>query len=183
VDEEKEVLMDKLRALYLRRAMYGDMRTVLETQFKMVKLKNGLIKLGVANYDQVEKEGKTLAAVKLLDMLREAFEERATYSKLAGPAWQMTERKIKTVLRSLEKLGFALSNFELNQMRDKANYKMSQEAEHELSLINVALATQGEISYLTGKKKMTQEILDRLAEETGLQRKEQVVESKIGAAC
>lgn len=165
-EEEKEVMTDKLRALYLKRAMYGDLRTVLETQFKMVKLKNGLIRLGVKNFDETEKEGKGLAKVKLVEMLREAFEERATYVKLAGPAWNMTERKLKTVLANLDRLGVSLTDQELSYVRDKANERMHAEAEHELSLIDTAIKARGEMKYLTTKKKVVTGILERLAGET-----------------
>ncbi len=181
--EEKEILTDKLRALYLRRALYGDLRTVLETQFKMIKLKNGLIRLGVKNFNEVESEGKVLAKVKLFQMLREAFEERATYAKLSGEAWKMTERKIKTVLKNLEKLGVNLSQTELDLMRDKANEKMYREAEHELSLINAAIEARGEIAYLTSKKKMAGQILERLAEESGFKAPGHELELSIEEAC
>jgi hypothetical protein len=182
-EEEKEVLTDKLRALYLRRALHGDLRSVLETQFKMVKLKNGLIRLGARNFDEIETEGKALAKVKLFDMLREAFEERATYAKLSGEAWKMTERKIKTILRNLEKLGIQLSQTELDIFRDKANEKMYHEAEHELSLINTAIEARGEVAYLTSKRKMALGIMERIASESGLQGPGDELKLSIEEAC
>jgi hypothetical protein len=182
-DEEKEILTDKLRAIYLRRAMYGDMRTVLETQFKMIKMKNGLIRLGVKNFDEVETEGKALAKVKLFEMLREAFEERATYAKLSGEAWKMTERKIKTVLKNLERLGVALSQTELDLLRDKANERMLREAEHELTLINTAIEAKGEIAYLTSKRMMAEQIIERVANESGFQAPGHEIKVSIQEAC
>jgi|GEM_PF-1454088 hypothetical protein len=182
-DEEKEVLTDKLRALYMRRAMNGDLRTVVETQFKMIKTKNGLIKLGVSNFEQIEAEGRALAKIKLFEMLREAFEERATYAKLTGEAWKMTERKIKTVLRNLENLGLALGDVELEQIRDRANEKMFREAEHEYSLINTAIEAQGEYAYLLEKRKMVSEIMERLATETGFKAPGHELELAVREAC
>ncbi|MFH1683436.1 MAG: hypothetical protein ABIA67_00990 [Candidatus Margulisiibacteriota bacterium] len=182
-EEEKDVLTDKLRALYMRRAVHGDMRTVLETQFKMIKTKNGLIKLGVKNFDQVQVEGKACAKIKLLNMLQEAFEERATYAKLKGEAWQMTERKIKTVLRNLENLGIQLTQIELEQIRDKANDKMFREAEHEFTLINTAIEAQGEIAYLTNKRMTVAGILERLAEESNFQAPGHEIELSVREAC
>jgi hypothetical protein len=181
--EEKDILTDKLRALYMRRAVYGDNRTLLETQFKMIKTKNGLIKLGVSNFDQVEKEAAACAKIKLFDMLREGFEERATYAKLEGPAWQMTERKLKTVLRNLEKIGVALGQIELDQLRDRANEKMFQEAEHEYSLISAALESQGEMAYLTSKRKLINGVLERLAGESGFQAPGHEIELSVREAC
>lgn len=182
-EEEKEVLTDKLRALYLRQAVYGDIRTVLETQFKMIKLKNGLIRLGVKNFDEVETQGKALAKVKLFEMLREAFEERATYAKLAGEAWKMTERKIKTVLRNLENMGVNLSQTELDLIRDKANEKMHREAEHELALIEMAIEARGEIKYLTSKRKMAIDVLNRISQESGFQAPGNELQLSIEEAC
>lgn len=182
-DEERDILTDKLRALYLRKAVYGDMRTVLTTKIKMVKMQNGLIKLGVKNFDEIEIEGKALAKVKLFEMLNEAFEERATYAKLSGVAWKMTERKLKTVLKNLEKLGVKLSQRELDQIRDKANTKMFREAEDEFRLIQTAIEARGEIAYLTNKRKMAHEILERLAEETGFKAPGHEIAISIQEAC
>ena len=166
VEEEKEILTDKLRALYMHRALHGDLRSVLQTQFKMIKTRNGLIKLGVSNFEQIEKEGRGLAKYKLFEMLREAFEERATYAKLSGGAALMTEKKIKTILRNLEKLGVVLSRTELDAVRDKANEKMYREAEHELSLINAAIEIRGELKFFTSKRKTLMAAMERIAEES-----------------
>ncbi|MDI6732165.1 MAG: hypothetical protein QME05_06360 [Candidatus Margulisbacteria bacterium] len=182
-EDEKDVLTDKLRALYMRRAMQGDLRTVLETQFKMIKTKNGLIRLGIQNFDQIETEGKALAKIKLFDMLREGFEERATYAKLSGPAWEMTERKMKTVLKNMEKLGVALSSTELDSLRDKANERMLSEAAHEFALINTAIEIDGERAYLTQKKKMVKDIMERLSQESGLQAPGVELELTVEEAC
>ncbi len=167
VEEEKEVLTDKLRGLICFRAVHGDIRTVLTTQFKMMKTKNGLIRLGVQNFDEIETQGRAMAKFRLFEMLREAFEERATYAKLSGSAWTMTEKKIKTIIRNLEKLGIVLSKIELDSIQDKANEKMYREAEHELSLVNAAIGIRGEIKFFTTKRKKLTEVLVRLAEESG----------------
>jgi hypothetical protein len=167
-EEEKEVLTDKLRALFLQRAVNGDIRSVMETQFKMIKLKNGLIKLGVSNTEQIEEEGRGLARFRLTGMLREAFEERATYAKLSGGAWEMTEKKIKTVLRNLEKLGVVLSQTELDSIRDKANEKILQEAQGELQMINTAIEIRGPMAFLTGKQKLLTEAIARISAESKL---------------
>ncbi|MBI5399354.1 hypothetical protein HZB07_01875 [Candidatus Saganbacteria bacterium] len=183
VQEEKDILTDKLRALYMRRAVYGDARTLLETQFKMIRSKNGLIKLGVSNFDRIEKEATACAKIKLFEMLREGFEERATYAKLEGAAWQMTERKLKTVLRNLDKIGVSLSQIELDQIRDKANEKMFREAEHEFSLLNTAIEAQGEMAFLTNKRKLINGMLERVAAESGFQTPGHELELSIKEAC
>jgi hypothetical protein len=182
-EEEKELLTDKLRAIFLHRAVYNDVRTVLETQFKMVKLKNGLIKLGASNLDEIEDQGKMLAKVKLYGMLKEAFEERATYAKLSGEAWKMTEKKIKTVLKNLEKLGVQFTQAELDLIKDKANAKMFEEAEHEYSLVQASIEARGEKAYLTQKRTMLRDIMGRIAEESGLPAPAPDLASSVKEAC
>ncbi|MBU0501845.1 MAG: hypothetical protein KJ811_01190 [Candidatus Margulisbacteria bacterium] len=181
--DENDILIDKLRAIYLRRAVFGDVRSVLETQFKMMKLKNGLIKLGVKNFDEIEVEGQALAKVKLMEMLREGFEERATYAKLAGPAYKMTEKKIKTVLKNLEKVGVTLAKADVDQIRDKANKLMLREADLELSLVKTAIASRGEMKYLTTKRKTLEGILSRVSAESHLQVSGHELELKVKEAC
>jgi hypothetical protein len=100
-------------------------------------------------------------------MLREAFEERATYAKLQGPAWQMTEKKIKTILKNLVKLRIELSDKDVEYMKDEANRKMFAEAEHEFRLIETALEAR-QTAYLAQKRKTALQILDRLSEESNI---------------
>ncbi|MFC1570926.1 hypothetical protein ACFL31_00075 [Candidatus Margulisiibacteriota bacterium] len=169
-EEEKDVLMEKLRVLYMQVAVFGDWRTKLEVSFKMLRTKNDLIKLGVKMEDvcpDLQKEGRKLAKLKLVQMLNEGFEERACYARLAGPAWKMTERKIKTVLRNLDRLGLDLDDKDLSDMRDEANQKIFTEVEHELSLIDGALAVRDTL-YLRRKRKTALQILARVAEESNI---------------
>lgn len=182
-EEEKELLTDKLRAIFLHRAVYNDTRTVLETQFKMIKLKNGLIKLGASNLDEIEEQGKMLAKVKLYGMLKEAFEERATYAKLSGEAWKMTEKKIKTVLKNLEKLGVQLTQADLDSLKDKANAKMLEQAEHEYSLVQASIEAHGEVAFLTQKRTMLRDIMGRVTEESGFQAPGAELAATIKEAC
>jgi len=168
-DEEKDILMEKLRVLYMKRAIFGDWKTSLEVSVRMVRTKNGLVKLGLKmdDFSQLQKEGKELAKLKLVQMLREAFEERATYGKLSGPAWKMTEKKIKTIFRNLVKLGLKFDDNNIGYLRDKANQKMFAEAEHELNIIESALEVR-ETAYLMSKRKTVLLILERLSEESDI---------------
>jgi len=133
-EDEKELLVNQLRALYMQRAVRGDLKTHIETSFKMRKLKNGLIKLGVqlADFEKLESEGKALARVKTLDMLKETLYERATLYELAGPAFALIEKKTKSLLKNLERLGMELTKTELDSLRDQANYRMFDVAREEL---------------------------------------------------
>ncbi|HVN66839.1 MAG TPA: hypothetical protein VMT55_00580, partial [Candidatus Sulfotelmatobacter sp.] len=101
-DDENEILINRLRALYMQRALKGDSFTHLQTEFKIRKLKNGLFKLGVLTKDldeQVKHEAELVAKLKVVEMLKEALIERASFYELAGPAHQLVEKKIKGAVR------------------------------------------------------------------------------------
>jgi hypothetical protein len=168
-DEEKDLMMEELRTLYMRRAVYGDWRTNLETSVRMIRSKNGLIKLGLRSEDlsNLEKEGRRAAKKKLLLMLNEGFEERSSFAKLSGPAYSMIEKKIKTVLKNLDKLGAGPDDQDLEEMRNKANEKMFPELEHELTLIDNALQVRN-TDYLQQKRKTVLQIMERVARESNL---------------
>ncbi len=124
-----------------------------------------------------------LAKVKLYGMLKEAFEERATYAKLSGEAWKMTEKKIKTVLKNLEKLGIQFTQGELDSLIDKANAKMLEEAEHEYAMVQASIDAHGEKAYLTQKRTLLREIMDRVTEESGFKSPGAELAATIKEAC
>jgi hypothetical protein len=140
-DEEKEILINRLRALYMRRAIKGDMITRLDTGFKMRKLKNGLINLGlkIDDFERIEKEGVSVAREKLLDMLKETMAERSTLYDLAGPAFKLIEKRIKGVMSNLDRIGQGLTVTEFENVRDSANRKMYEMAIQELQATDALL--------------------------------------------
>lgn len=125
-EDEKELLINQLRALYMQRALRGDFRTIIETSFKLRRLKNGLMKLGVQfeDFDKVQKEGLEVARHKVMKMLEEALYERATLYQLSGPAFQLIEKKIKGLLSNLARLGKPLSRRDFETLRDDINRRM-----------------------------------------------------------
>jgi hypothetical protein len=135
-EENEELLMNRLRALYMRNALKGDIRTSLNTMFKIRKTKNGLIRLGIFSNDlndQVKKEAENIARIKMMEMLKEGLQERATLFKMSGPAYQLVESKIMGVLKNTKKLGMDISEADFNLLRDKANYEVFGIAKRELS--------------------------------------------------
>ena len=168
-EEEKDVLMERMRVLYMQRAISGDWRGNLDVSFKMIRTRNGLVKLGIKmdDFSRLEKEGRQLAKLKLIQMLEEGFGERASYAKLQGPAWSMTEKKIKNVLKNLSKLGIELDDKDLEAIRDKMNDKVFAEVEHELNMMDGALQAR-DSNYLRNKRKIALQILDRLSKESNI---------------
>lgn len=169
-DDEKEILVNQLRALYMQRAIRGDMRAILETSFKVRKLKNELIKLEIrfGDFEKIEKEGRALAKVKTAEMLKEALYERATLYELAGPAHKLIGRKIKGIMKNLERLGIELPASEFNALRDEANRRMFDIAKQELeqvTAVNRAKPSPG----LDKKEKLLTKLLKRLKEESNIE--------------
>ncbi|MCX5750146.1 MAG: hypothetical protein NT099_00490 [Candidatus Saganbacteria bacterium] len=182
LEDEREVLVNRMRAIYLIRAFKGDVFTAIETAFKMRKLKNGLIKLGYSIGDldkikeQVKQEGEALARMKCFELLKEALRERATLHDLAGPAYKLIERKIKGVLSSLERLGVKLPKDDFNALRDHANEEMFDISMEELQDTSMALKAQPH-PVLEMKQALLLKLLNRLKEESGINTPLPAVES------
>ncbi|HTY12897.1 MAG TPA: hypothetical protein VMD02_01770 [Candidatus Omnitrophota bacterium] len=166
-EEEKDLFTNQLRSIYLQRAIKGSIFTNIETSFKIRKLKNGLIKLGVSfgDLEKIETEGRALAKVKSLEMLKEAYYERATFYNLSGPAFDMVESKIKSLLKNLDRLGMELTKTDLDSMRDKANYRMFDITRGELEN-NIIAWESNKSPYYEKKINMMIKLMKRLEEES-----------------
>jgi len=168
--DEKEVLINRLRAIYLQRSIKGDAWTNLETVFKMRKLKNGLFRLGIFTPEldeQIKHEAEVLAKMKTLEMLNEALLERATFYDLAGPAHELVEKKMKGLIKNLERLGMPLSNTEFIVLRDKANYQIFELSKKELEVVR-GKRKQKDSDKLAKKEKHLLRLLARLAKESDI---------------
>jgi hypothetical protein len=165
--DEKEVLLNRLRALYMRRAIKGDIITRLDTAFKMRRLKNGLIKLGlkIDDFDRLEKEGKAVARFKLMEMLKEALAERATLYDLAGPAFKLIEKRIKGIMSNLDRVGSALLVSEFENIRNTANRKMYEMAVQELHAVDAKIRVKAN-PRLEKKRGKLVKLIARLMEES-----------------
>ena len=170
-DDEKEILINQLRALYMQRALRGNWRTKVMTAFKIKKLTNGLIKLGVnfGDFENIEKEGTVLASFNAMEMLREALYERATLYEMAGPAKRLLEKRIKGVMKNLQRLGVELTAGQFNQLRDEANHKMFDTTIEELARVRIIQKTTS-LPGLQKKERLLVKLLERLKEESGIQK-------------
>ncbi|MBU0672860.1 MAG: hypothetical protein KJ732_07535 [Candidatus Margulisbacteria bacterium] len=169
-DDEKEILINQLRAQIMQRMVRGDWATKIKTAFKIRKLKNGLIKLGIdfGDFAQVEKEGAALAKFRTMDMLKEVLYERATLYELAGPAKQLIEKRIKGIMKNLQRLGIELTAGEFNYLRDDANRRMFDTAKDELEQVKMMRQTKP-WPYLERKERLLVKLLGRLSDESGIQ--------------
>jgi hypothetical protein len=167
-DDEKEVLLNRLRALYMQGALKQGFFSNLETIFKVRKLKNGLFRLGIMTPEldeQVKHEAEVLAKMKTMEMLREGLLERATLYDLSGPAYDLIERKIKGLLKNAERLGMPISAEEFNKMKDKANHEVYAISKKELDEVRAQLR-QNSSQKLAKKEKLLIRLLIRLRDES-----------------
>ena len=167
-DEEKELLINQLRAEYLKKAITGDPFAVFSFSPKIRKLKNGLIKLGLETeaFNRIEKEAKVLARYRTLEMLRGSFIERSTYYELAGPAYNLLNNKIKGLVSNLKSLDMNLTKEELETLRDDANRQM-----HDHTIIELKSATaildSHDSPVIEEKVPLMVKLIQRLREESG----------------
>jgi len=169
-EETEDYLINRLRALYIRSALKNDWRTSLDTSLKIIKTKNKMIKLGIFSNDindKVREESRLIAGMKIMEMLRETFMERATLYRLSGPAFQLNEAKLTGLMRNAQKLGMELSEYEFKLLRDRANEAVFEASKRELKLTNVALSVKDTPLQRDKKKKLIQ-LMERLKEESDI---------------
>lgn len=167
-DEERELLINQLRAEFMKKALTGDPLAMFTFAPKIRKLKNGLIKLGliVEDFQNIEKEAKVLARYRTLEMLRNAFIERSTYYELSGPAFGLLNNKIKGLIANLENLDMRLSREELDMLRDDANRQMHDHTIIELKSAMAILENHDNPS-IEQKVPLMVMLIERLRAESG----------------
>lgn len=124
---EEKLLSNQLKAIYLERLLKGGSPIDIGVFFKIRKLKNGLIKLGVFSKDFDEKlkfEAETVAKGKIMDDLKEIVLERASLYQAKGPANDLLNKKLDTILKSAKKMGMEVTDEELKSMQDMANRRI-----------------------------------------------------------
>lgn len=168
IDDQKEGLINQLRAIYMQRAI-GGFKVTIMTILKMRKTKNGLIKLGVklgdSDLERIEKEGVIVARQKLVEMLQEAFDERATMYDLRGTAYNLIEKKIKSTRSNLLRLGVKINSSEISQMIERANKRIFGVARIELAETEAMLRETHNPNY-EKKQAMLVQLLKRIQEES-----------------
>jgi hypothetical protein len=168
-EDEKEIQLGRLRALYMQKALHGGIKGLI-TNFKILRTKAGY-KLGILTKEmdeQLQHEGKIAAKMKVIEIIKEGLLERASLYELAGPAFKLNERKIKTALANAERLGIPISQQEFVAMRDTADRRMYEIAERELETVEGYLAhTKNPLA--EKKQKLLIKLMKRLAEEANIQ--------------
>lgn len=165
-----EQLEDKLRNLYMLKSLSTNIKENVDISFKMRRMKNGLIKLGVftdEKEEQLRKEGQLLAQMQLMDRLEDGFLEQATLHKLAGPAYSKLKNDRATIIRLLRKMGFKVKKDQLDRVRDRKNQEMAAIIKEEVSQLAIAMEAQPS-PYYAQNHKILSETYERIKNESKL---------------
>jgi len=166
-EETEDYVIAALRAAYMAK-IFGNWRASLRADYKIRKIKNKMIKLGIYYQElneKVQKEAELIAVTKIMEMLNEAFLERATLYRLAGPAYKMIETKILSLIKNAKRLHMDITEYDFNALRDKANVTVFDIAKRELHLTLISLSVK-ETRAMRDKKQKLVALLRRLKEES-----------------
>ena len=132
---QEEVLDDKLRYLYMMKALHPSLRKQVSTFFKIKKTKNGLIKLGFyteEKHEELKRQGEFLAVTQFKEELRFIFREEATLAHLTGAEYGVLRKKQAFVITQIRKTSFSISTREINSIRETAYIDMYSLMKEEL---------------------------------------------------
>ncbi|MBT5856377.1 hypothetical protein HOH87_07090 [bacterium] len=168
---QEELLEDKLRNMYMMKAYNPSLGNQIKVEFKMKKLRNGLIKLGIniqERDEELEKEGRFLAQMKLVDELRDTLREQATLIKLSGPDYTLVKAKKAFVLKGLRKLGNHIKPKEVKRVQDEMNREMFGIIREEYNQLETMLEVKHDI-HVYRNFKLLEGVLVRLKKESKIQ--------------
>ena len=117
---EGDSMEDHLRSLYMQLCIKLDVKNQIKLRLDLFRLKR---KSGFddAKLAAIQKEAGAVAVFKLTDLLREAFEERASLMELKGPEYELVRAKFKMALKGLKALNAKPEKKEMDKLRDHVN--------------------------------------------------------------
>jgi len=169
--ETEELLEDEIRSLYMQQAVKPDIRSQIQIRIRLRKLRNAMTISGQEQTDaikQLKKEGQVLAKIRLIDLLKEALEERASLTALDGPGFNLVKNKLKLSLKGLKKIGQSLKRQEMKDIRDQINKGMFSVVREEYMKVEVNLELAPNNVMLLKQKRDYKSILDRLKKESNI---------------
>lgn len=156
-----------VQSLIIARTTTPSLRRRIQLSLQLFKAKSKLSQFpNGGNLDTVVTQARQLSKLKLMALLKTAFEERATLPELAGPQFQIIRRQIRFIIKQLKSLGVTLSKFEYTTIRDQANRAMFTLQKDAYNQLEVQLATDPKNTYIIGKINQFVTILNRLKTET-----------------
>lgn len=168
-DENLEVSDNKLRQLYLRQYTKSGVFEAGKLALDIFSLESKVkAKSGASHVEKLQKEARGIAKLKLVIMLRESYEERATLPELKGPEFENLDKKFKVILDGLKKSGVKISKQYLKEVRDQANRSMFTLMKEEYTNVEMHLKSNPSNVSLLQKSKQYKKILNRLKMESDI---------------
>lgn len=166
IADERE---DELRTLFMQRAISTNFTSKLEMSYKINRLSKAMKRDKVANDEQIERlgtQGVSLAIMRLLDLLKESLEEKATVSDTKSTEYKMVMDKYKRALKGLKRVDSAPGRNEIKLMQDEVNNGMFTLIKGEYAKVRVQLEALPNNVALMQREKNYIKILERLKKES-----------------
>ena len=164
---QEEALDDKLRYLYMMKALHPSLRHKIDTHFKMKKCRNGMIKLGFYTEEKennLKKQGEFLAAAQFKEELHFIFREEATLPHLSGSEYGVIRKKKAFFLSQLRKIDHGLNSDEIQRIKESMYREMYGLMKEELLQLKEMAEIHQHIS-ITRKLKHLKEIIKRIKDD------------------
>lgn len=161
---QEEALDDKLRYLYMMKALHPSLRNKIDIHFKVKKCRNGMIKLGFYTEEKesnLKKQGEFLAANQFKEELHFIFREEATLPNLTGSEYGVLRKKKAFFLSQLRKVNHGLSPDEIQKIKENTYREMYGLMKEELLQLKDMAEVHKHIS-ISRKIKHLTTVIDRI---------------------
>lgn len=159
-------LEDQLLKTYIAKLLNPELIPFLKHSFKAYQLEKKLKQLGQDSTNTLLKQAESIAKLRLMFLLRKAFEQRATLKELKGEEFSLVHHQIKKAVRGLKKMGIILSKQKMNAIRDEANKSMFPLLREEYVKVEMRLSENSKHIGLRRRAKELYGILNRLKSES-----------------
>ena len=165
---QEEALDDKLRYLYMIKALHPSLRNKIDVHFKMKKCRNGMIKLGFyteEKEDLLKKQGEFLAAKQFTEELEFIYREEATLAHLSGPEYGVLRKKKAFFISQLRKINHGPSQAELDRIKDLAYQDIYSLVKEKIMQLEDMVDLHQTVAY-TRQLKKYKEVIKRISTDT-----------------
>ncbi len=166
--DEEDMLTDQLRHLLMLKALNPGIGSRLKLMFQAAGVKRSLHQLvgwTDEKENQIQKEAVFLARFQLREKLRNLFTEQASLIQLKGPNFDHIKTQKEVLLNAMEHLGCAMSQAQLDQLRDDVNREMFPVIKEELHRVDIQEDIRQNM-HKNQKRKHLIQVLNRLKAET-----------------
>lgn len=168
---EEEVLEETVTALYIRLNIDRSIRNRIQSFQDLSALKKKMKAKGMnveAILAKAQNEAMAVSKLKLLELLKELYAQRATLVELTGPTYDGIEKQISNYQKSIRRLGHEISDLETKSMRDEANHQVFQVSKNELMELQIKLKIEPANIFLIRKRQQVIKNLERLKKESNI---------------